>query len=158
MLTSINTILCAVDLNADTDLTTLSMTMSLAEKYQAQVTVLHVIEPIDASIYAWGSMEAWDEIEKNALDRALTALDEQVSQFCDKALVQGENTHLPDVKVIQGHVAKSILACADDINADVIIMGSNGHNVIGGLLLGSVADKVIRSSSRPVLLVPILAA
>jgi len=154
MLTEINTILYATDVNPEAE-SALSMTMSLAEKYQAEVTVLNVVEPINVSLYGWGAMESWAEIEKDTLKRSLTTLNDQVNDFFDKHFSSGTSVARPSINVINGSVTTSILECSDDINADLIVLGSNGHGAISELLLGSVADKVVRLSKRPVLLVPL---
>ncbi|EGG94176.1 Universal stress protein family [gamma proteobacterium IMCC1989] len=153
MLTEINTILYATDVSPESE-SALSMTMSLAEKYQAEVTVLNVVEPINASLYGWGAIESWAEIEKDTLDRSLASLTDQVNGFFDKHFSSDISIARPSINVINGSVAKSVLGCADDINAGLIVLGSNGHGAISELLLGSVADKVVRLSKRPVLLVP----
>lgn len=48
----------------------------------------------------------------------------------------------------------SILDYADEIKADVIIMGTKGTSSIPGILLGSTAERVVRFSKRPVIVVP----
>jgi nucleotide-binding universal stress UspA family protein len=52
-----------------------------------------------------------------------------------------------------GNVAESILDYAESSQADLIAMSTHGRNGIGRFLLGSVAEKVIRSAKVPVLLV-----
>jgi nucleotide-binding universal stress UspA family protein len=154
-LTEIKTILYATDLNSEAE-AALSMTMSLAEKYQAEVTFLNVVEPINVSVYGWGAVESWIEIEESAVDRSQKVSEQKLNDFCDNKLPKGTAVSRPTIKVISGHAAKSILDYANEINADLIVLGSNAHGVIGELLLGSVADKVVRLSKRPVLLIPIL--
>jgi nucleotide-binding universal stress UspA family protein len=153
MLTSINTILYTTDLGQDMH-SSLNMAMSLAEKYQAKVTLLNVIEPINTSVYNWGSAEMWGEIQENSLAHAEKTSIEQVNAFFAEELVGDSNIARPTVRVINGNVTQSILDCSDEINADIIVMGSHGYSALGELLLGSVADKVMRLSKRPVLLVP----
>jgi len=46
-----------------------------------------------------------------------------------------------------------ILRCASDIGADMIVMGTHGHTGIEHLLLGSVAERVVRGARVPVLTV-----
>jgi nucleotide-binding universal stress UspA family protein len=154
MLTVINTILYATDLNSETE-SVLSMAMSVAEKYQAKVSLLNVIEPINPSVYSWGSVESWTEIANNTLNRSQEISEQQLNDFFDNRVPQETPVSRPSIKVINGRVAQSILRYADEIDADLIVIGSNGHGVMSELLIGSVANKVIHLSKRPVLLVPI---
>lgn len=55
--------------------------------------------------------------------------------------------------IVQGEVANSIAALARDLGCDQIIMGSHGRTALGGLLLGSVAMKVLHLTDIPVTLV-----
>jgi nucleotide-binding universal stress UspA family protein len=51
----------------------------------------------------------------------------------------------------EGRAAGAIALKADSINADVIVMGTHGRSGLPHILLGSVAEKVARTASRPVL-------
>lgn len=55
-----------------------------------------------------------------------------------------------------GAVAEEILNQADELNADVIVMGTHGHGAMYNLLIGSATKGVLKHSTRPVLLVPAL--
>lgn len=70
-------------------------------------------------------------------------------------------THLERVvgKVLTPHVRRGALPeeireLADTQQSDVIIVGTRGRNPLSGLLLGSTAEHLLRTSNRPVLLVP----
>lgn len=54
----------------------------------------------------------------------------------------------------QGDVAAAVLARADEIGADLVVMGGRARSPLGRLVLGSGADRTIRRSARPVLVVP----
>jgi nucleotide-binding universal stress UspA family protein len=49
------------------------------------------------------------------------------------------------------HVAQEILSLADSISADLLVLGTHGRGPLGRAMLGSVADKVLRSARIPVL-------
>jgi nucleotide-binding universal stress UspA family protein len=52
-----------------------------------------------------------------------------------------------------GDPADTIVARAQEWNADLIVMGTHGRGAIGSLLLGSVAQKVLQRAAMPVMLV-----
>ncbi len=56
-------------------------------------------------------------------------------------------------KILVGKPASEILRYADEINAGLIVMASRGSSSPGTWLLGNVADKVLRATVRPVLLI-----
>jgi len=56
-------------------------------------------------------------------------------------------------KVVTGYPAEEILSIAEAEKADMIVMGTHGRKGIDRILFGSVAEKVVKSSSVPVLTV-----
>jgi nucleotide-binding universal stress UspA family protein len=53
-----------------------------------------------------------------------------------------------------GAVAEEILSQADELDADLIVMGTHGHGAMYNLLVGSTTEGVLKHSSCPVLLMP----
>jgi nucleotide-binding universal stress UspA family protein len=53
-----------------------------------------------------------------------------------------------------GTVAEEILGQADELNADLIVMGTHGRGAMYNLLVGSASKGVLKHSTRPVVLVP----
>jgi nucleotide-binding universal stress UspA family protein len=56
-------------------------------------------------------------------------------------------------RLLQGDPADEIVAYADVIDADLIVVGSRGHGTVASTLLGSVSRGVLREARRPVLVV-----
>jgi nucleotide-binding universal stress UspA family protein len=56
-------------------------------------------------------------------------------------------------ELLTGNAADAIVAYADSVAADLIVVGSRGHGAIAGALLGSVSRNVLREATRPVLVV-----
>ena len=52
------------------------------------------------------------------------------------------------------HPASLIAEAAEDVGADLVVVGTRGHTALAGLLLGSVTDRLLRILRCPVLAVP----
>jgi len=116
----------------------------LASAHDADVVGVYVVNttsygglPMETSIE--GITEVLEEEGTAALDRV-----EEVLADCDVGL---------DRRIVRGTPSKEIVRTADDVGADLIVMGTHGRGGIDRLLLGSVAERVVRSSQVPVLTV-----
>jgi nucleotide-binding universal stress UspA family protein len=58
-----------------------------------------------------------------------------------------------DMEVRTGHVAQEIVKCAKAGKFDLIVLGAKGRGAIADLLLGSVAQRVLATTDKPVLLI-----
>jgi nucleotide-binding universal stress UspA family protein len=58
-----------------------------------------------------------------------------------------------ETKLLKGKPADEIVAYADSIDADLIVVGSRGHGSLTSALIGSVSRGVLREIRRPVLIV-----
>lgn len=60
---------------------------------------------------------------------------------------------LIESKILHGDPAAKIVKYAEEINADLIVVGTRGHGRVASVLLGSVSEKVANNSKRSVLIV-----
>ena len=58
-----------------------------------------------------------------------------------------------DARLLRGDVVDEIVAYADSVDANLIVVGSRGHGAVASALLGSVSRGVLREARRPVLVV-----
>ena len=58
-----------------------------------------------------------------------------------------------DILVIRGNPPEEIINTSKDINADMIVMGSYGYNILEDVFIGGTARKVVKQSEKPVLVV-----
>lgn len=138
-------ILVAVDFSAVTE-RQIAVVERLASPGR-RIYVVHVAEPDPDFVgFEGGPDEVRDQIaaefrEEHRKVEALAA-----------ALVEGgfDATGL----LVQGPIARTLLAQAEKLGADVIVVGSHGHGALFDLLAGSVSAAVIRKADRPVLVVP----
>ena len=79
----------------------------------------------------------------------------EIVSGAETALADFVAEHFPDVQVkaevVVGYAAEEILSLAENEDADLIVMGTHGRKGIDRILFGSVAEKVVKNSSRPVL-------
>lgn len=72
----------------------------------------------------------------------------------DELSHDGLNAILKLVELIGPQPAQGIADIAKEVGADVIVVGTRGHSAIGGLLIGSVTQRLIQIATCPVLSVP----
>jgi nucleotide-binding universal stress UspA family protein len=116
--------------------------VSLAEIHDAAIHAIYVINTASfASIPTEGSWEGVSEMLEREGGEAL----EEVADAAEEAGVPVECVQ------IDGAPSREIVRYAEKHGCDLIVMGTHGRGGIDRLLLGSVAEKVVRSSSIPVL-------
>ena len=121
----------------------LDYAIALAQKLQARVTLLHVIQP---PLIAGADMGVWPSptfvVE---LEAAITSdMEGYLARVTDAGLT-GE------IVVIHGNPSQEILDTARQRQVDLIVMGTHGRTGLPHALLGSVAERVVRSAPCPVL-------
>jgi nucleotide-binding universal stress UspA family protein len=126
----------------------LDRALTLAKDLGASVTIVHVMQmpPYYYSAYAEGLAWPTDELEgaaKTSLDAALESAKKRCSGVrVDAVLLAG----VPNVQIVEA---------ATDRKADLIVMGTHGRRGLVRAFLGSVAERVVRTSPVPVLTVSI---
>jgi len=115
---------------------------ALARDYGARLTVLHVAQPPTAS--------AIEGVLIPAPTRDLQPLREQLQHLRPE-----DPKVLVEHHLIEGDAVTEILHVAGETKCDVIAMGTHGRTGLDRLLMGSVAEQVVRTASCPVLTVKI---
>jgi universal stress protein A len=138
----VSRILCPTDFSPGAA-AALEIAASIAERYDASIDVLHVWSPpivvaFDGAIIPSGEdVAAYTETLHAKLDETLAAIP-RPHRFVRKHLVQGAP-------------GEEILALAEREKCELIVMGTHGRSGLSHLLLGSVAERVIRTAGIPVL-------
>jgi nucleotide-binding universal stress UspA family protein len=116
--------------------------LELAERLGARVSLLHVLPP---------SLEEHAE-EFEAFEQACEQYARDLLQ--EMRLVTGRAGPPTETRVARGEPSPAILRTADEVEADLVVLGTRDRSRVARTLLGSVADEVVRRSTRPVLVVP----
>ena len=140
-------ILCPVDFS-DLSLNALKMAVDLADKFQADLHLLHVFEGYDAISLnpelAMIPMPEWLTKLRQLCHEKLAALpDSDLAARCPK-IVRADR---------EGPAIHEILVYAAHEKIDLIVLATHGRTGLKHFLMGSVAENVVRSAKCPVLTV-----
>ena len=140
---SYSKILIAVD-SSEFSMQAAKKGLELAHQINAKVALLYVVDTskaignIDAGILA---------------EQALIVLKKEVEQTLDELAAMYNGGEI--LKFMpEGHPTKDILKTAEIWEADLIVMGTHGRTGLLHLLVGSVAEYIVRHSKIPVMVVP----
>jgi nucleotide-binding universal stress UspA family protein len=139
----IRRMLCPVDFSEASE-NALDFAVDLASKFGAEIHLVHVYQ---LPVYALpdGAVMAGPEFTT----RVTTELEKGLSALARRREGAKMATHL-----VEGIPYREVVRMADEIGADMIVMGTHGRTGIRHLLLGSVAERVVRSAKIPVITVP----
>jgi len=158
--TKINKILYASDIEKGSR-PAFRAAMSLCGKYDSEITYLHVIEPLSSSaqnlIKGLVDTNDVDGIYQKSLTDLKAKMKKRITQFFDQEIEFHDTLSLDQVKahIEEGVSWEAILKVADEIDADVIVMGTRTHSAVGQFFSGSTANKVMLNTKRPLLIIPL---
>jgi nucleotide-binding universal stress UspA family protein len=115
---------------------------NLAEANSARLIAVHVREVFHGRGGGYSVQYDEDEVE--------TKIQEQANSLKDA----GIDTSYEQRAATAGGAAHAIIDAANDVGADLIVVGTRGQAPIAGLLLGGVTQRLLHLASCPVLAVP----
>lgn len=114
----------------------------VAKRDAAAVVLCHVVERIAAK----GDMAPVHADEPEVKAR----VEEQAAELRE----QGIDTEVSFQVIVLGGPGRAIADLAEEVGADLIVVGTRGHSALAGVLLGSVTQKLLHLAQCPVLCVP----
>lgn len=118
----------------------------LAQKFSSKLVIIHVInEPVDLRGFYVPHI-SFDNLEKEITEGA----EKMMERFCAERL---KNYAAYEKVVVSGIPYEEIVRKADEVTADLIIMGTHGRKGLDHVLFGSTAERVVRSARCPVMTV-----
>ncbi|RSO39479.1 universal stress protein [Acinetobacter lactucae] len=139
-------ILVPID-GSETSMVAMKEAIKLGKALNSKITVVQVmaLDPFIADVYV-KTGQTNDLIERTRT-YLLDILQQAKQEFSNEGITV-------ETKLLEGFVVhEEIIQAAQDLNADLIVMGSHGRTGVRKLVLGSVAQKVLGESHIPVLIV-----
>lgn len=129
---------------------------SFSKTMRAEIVLLHVMEdPQDYKLTKRitvmgfvGHADTSEELPEKNLEPIKLS-----QQFLDKSKLYLGDKHIQTL-LKEGDCAEEILMSANNIKADVIVMGSHSRKWFENTTLGSVTEKVLKNTTIPVLIIP----
>lgn len=123
--------------------------LAIAARLGAKVTLMHVVTT-DLRV---GAVTAGDLAANMLLDSS-----DEAREIVEQARSKWEDPEYDFPEVVidcrEGNPATRLTEAGDEIDADLIVVGTKGRTALSNLLLGSVAAKLVHHTARPVLAVP----
>jgi len=120
--------------------------LSISEKYNSIIYLLHVVQDLNK----WGKLyvphPSMDVFQKEAIEGAKNAMD----TVCENQLQSCPNFQK---RVVSGDTVDEILKVIESEEIDLLIMGTHGRKGLDHTIFGSVAEKVVKKSPAPVLVI-----
>jgi nucleotide-binding universal stress UspA family protein len=135
----IRTILHPTDFSTSSDYA-FRLACSLARDYGSRLIVLHVATP---PVVAFG---------EGVLPVQPEGYRDELREWLHRLAAQGPTARV-EHHLVEGDAAAEIIHLAGETKCDLIVMGTHGRTGLGRLLMGSVAEQVIRKAPCPVLTV-----
>ena len=119
-----------------------SIAVAIAAKFDSRITLVHVVTPPALMYDNLPSMDFVTPIEEAARAALAAALESLRAKWPSA-----------DSLFLRGAAAQELLDAIDSQKADLVVMGKHGRGVLNRMLVGSVAERVVRHSPAPVLTV-----
>ncbi|MCQ4347384.1 universal stress protein [Pseudomonas stutzeri] len=136
---------------------------SLARTHHADLYVLHVVEPLglfaESLLQTYLDAAALGELHRHGLERIMASIEQRVfEEFCDELQESAEEAApIRAVQVQLGDPPQVILQFAEDLAAELIVIGSHSQGPRASALLGRTCLRLLQQTRVPVYLVPIMA-
>lgn len=131
----------------------LRQALELAAPFGAATHALHVWEPSpylspDSLVWLEGEQKSfWQHMRRELEERLKATVDAVVSETPE----QTEPRAAVETEVVTGYASETILSTIRDGDYDMVVMGTRGRTGLTHVLLGSVAERIVRLAACPVM-------
>jgi len=132
-------------------LAALPFALDLAQRYQAEMHVLHAVDAPYEFLMEDGYVVPLVTTYPVEVDALQKSAEQRLDRFVHEHLAEVEDS----VKkiVVVGKAFAEIVLYAREQSISLIVLGTHGHSALASMLMGNVAEKVVRKAPCPVLTV-----
>ncbi len=132
-------------------LAALPLAMDLAKRYHAEMHVLHAVDAPYEFLMEDGGVGPLMTAYPIEIDQLKKSAEQRLGEFVREHLADLEES--AKEVVVVGTAFAEIVHYAGEQNIDLIVLGTHGHSALASMLLGNVAEKVVRKARCAVLTV-----
>ena len=157
MIPKIGKILYATDLSENSAYA-FYFAIDFAQKHNANIIILHVVEPISPDVMPYIERGTKVKMEKDNIREAIEEIKKRLQSFCRRVESQ---IGAPCIELVSqtlvplGHPTEEILNTAEREDCDLIILGTHGKGFLAHTFLGSVSSAVLHRARKPVFIIPL---
>ncbi|MCX6186120.1 MAG: universal stress protein [Bacteroidetes bacterium] len=145
----IKKILCPIDFSEYAN-EALKYALLLAEKNLSELHLFHVLPKMN--YYDWNMNGVYPLISEDIIDNERDETNKKLLALVDKLKFDNPNIEIYCEMVDTNNISDTIVSIARKTDIDLIIMGSHGRKGLDRLLMGSVAEAVLRNAHCNVLI------
>ena len=138
----IKTIVCALDFS-EVSPKVAEYARTLAQACGARIVALYVAPSLTQYVEFHVQASYIDDFVTGIVSGATDTMDSFIKEYFQGVTVES--------RVVSGYAAEEIVSVAEEVGADLIVLGTHGRKGIDKILFGSVAEKVIKTAKVPVL-------
>jgi nucleotide-binding universal stress UspA family protein len=132
--------------------------IDLAQRRDAKIVILHVVEPLPPIVKFYGSLEEEKKYYQQEKTADLNLIKKRLENICRKVDQQTGTSCVQlvsNILVRVGHPVEEILRGAEEEQCDLFILGTHGKGFLKQTFLGSVSRMVLDRARKPVLIIPL---
>ena len=136
--------------------------VSLARTFNAQLHVVHVVEPMglfaESVLQSYLAEDVLKELQCEGINSVIESIElKVVTSFRDELGEDNQDLGLiTSVRVVQGDPSNVVLDLAQRLSVDLLVVGTHSHGALGDTPIGRTAARILQLSQVPVYMVPMV--
>ncbi len=133
--------------------------LALARQHKAKIVAVHGMEPLStfgqSLVEQYISHESSEQMHSKAREKVKMQMQERMEKLCTRECnnVAPCDNPVSAIHVVDGYPDQVIVNLANEVSADLIVMGAQSHGKVSEIVMGSTTRKVLHNATQPVMVV-----